>query len=282
MGASCLGVTRQSRRKPGRRYSDDQRDTCAALYDEGRTIASIAVAVGMSAYAVQRALVETGVRRRHSSEYRKGTGAGRSETLHAYRKRRRMSNALAAGRAYIPRAERLSIAEEKRRAPKPPKPESRKRSLMRRYLAEHPEVAALGMAESAIAYRARYLYDDAFRAKEIERLHRKKTAQMPCDGTLDAPTIRRLFASASECLYCGRAMRSMDKTLDHVEPRSSGGWHSVRNAVICCKRCNTAKGAKSPALWISRLPVERRDSVRRHLECVIGHPVEQAPLGFTA
>ena len=56
-----------------------------------------------------------------------------------------------------------------------------------------------------------------------------------------------------QCHYCGR---TDTLTLDHVVPQSAGGGHDDDNLVVCCKSCNSAKGAKSYGdfmAWRSRL-----------------------------
>jgi 5-methylcytosine-specific restriction endonuclease McrA len=112
-------------------------------------------------------------------------------------------------------------------------------------------------------WRIRYEYDADFKAKTIERVHRKNTARkahiaMVDDGTLTGPAIRSLFASAKQCRYCERPMRSKDKTLDHVIPLSRGGMHSIHNAAIACHSCNTGKGGRTPEEWRSGTVSRRR------------------------
>ncbi|MBS1719386.1 MAG: HNH endonuclease [Armatimonadetes bacterium] len=45
------------------------------------------------------------------------------------------------------------------------------------------------------------------------------------------------------CQYCGS---KKDLTIDHVIPRWVGGPHTWDNLVACCRRCNLAKGDKTP------------------------------------
>lgn len=113
-----------------------------------------------------------------------------------------------------------------------------------------------GVKVETARWRIRYEYDADFKAKTIERVHRKNTARkahiaMVDDGTLTGPAIRNLFASAKRCCYCERPMRSRDKTLDHVIPLSRGGMHSIHNAAIACHSCNTGKGGRTPEEWRS-------------------------------
>lgn len=44
------------------------------------------------------------------------------------------------------------------------------------------------------------------------------------------------------CCYCQKAIVAADVSIDHQIPVSRGGSNSVSNLVVCCKRCNQAKG----------------------------------------
>ena len=49
------------------------------------------------------------------------------------------------------------------------------------------------------------------------------------------------------CVYC----ESPDHpTIDHVVPRSRGGTDELSNLVLACRRCNSAKGARTPQEWL--------------------------------
>jgi len=48
------------------------------------------------------------------------------------------------------------------------------------------------------------------------------------------------------CLYCGQVQRDKLLTRDHVVPRSYGGVDRWSNVVTACRRCNVAKGGRTP------------------------------------
>lgn len=48
------------------------------------------------------------------------------------------------------------------------------------------------------------------------------------------------------CQYCGRRAPRSDLTLDHVIPRSRGGFDSWENLVLACMRCNVKKANRTP------------------------------------
>lgn len=56
------------------------------------------------------------------------------------------------------------------------------------------------------------------------------------------------------CHYCGRKVGKDALTMDHVIPVARGGRSVKSNCVPCCKECNNAKKAKTPAeIIIDRL-----------------------------
>lgn len=74
-----------------------------------------------------------------------------------------------------------------------------------------------------------------------------------CDGSIGAPasdsplTNRLLFRRDHHiCMYCGMKKTDRDLSRDHVIPRSKGGPDIWMNVVTSCKRCNNAKGDKTP------------------------------------
>lgn len=107
-------------------------------------------------------------------------------------------------------------------------------------------------------WRIRYWCDPSFRAKEIEKVQRTKAKRRKridetSDGTLTGDVIVRLFACAKHCHYCGKKMRSVEKSLDHVIPLDRGGPHSISNVVVACKPCNFSKHTSTVDEWRDRL-----------------------------
>ena len=48
------------------------------------------------------------------------------------------------------------------------------------------------------------------------------------------------------CLYCGLQFPALQLTRDHVLPKVQGGKDRWENVVTACKRCNHAKGGRTP------------------------------------
>jgi 5-methylcytosine-specific restriction endonuclease McrA len=120
-----------------------------------------------------------------------------------------------------------------------------KHPLVERFIREHPKVAAKLLRPKSLLWRARYEYDPAFRAKQILRAHARKACRNWIDdGTLTASAIGSLFAKAKRCPVCSKRMLWAYKSLDHMVPKSKGGWHSIFNVRVICKACNTKKSTK--------------------------------------
>lgn len=65
--------------------------------------------------------------------------------------------------------------------------------------------------------------------------------------------LRRIYrAQRGICPYCGgtlpveRHPKNLQATIDHVVPRSAGGWLSEGNKVLAHARCNTRKDNRMP------------------------------------
>lgn len=69
------------------------------------------------------------------------------------------------------------------------------------------------------------------------------------------------------CVYCGQEYAVEQLSVDHVQPRVKGGDRSGGNLVTACGGCNTRKGHRSLAAFLSSEPDARRHFFRlaRHV-----------------
>lgn len=95
------------------------------------------------------------------------------------------------------------------------------------------------------AQKRRYLATPAGRAAAKNGFSRRRARIRACASTVTTAQIRQLLKAARKCAYCGLRFTSKRKpTLDHVVPLARGGAHSLGNLAVCCKPCNSTKGAK--------------------------------------
>jgi len=60
--------------------------------------------------------------------------------------------------------------------------------------------------------------------------------------------------STTRCLY-NRPGAPLEKTVDHIIPRSGGGNNTSRNKISCCNDCNALKGNKTLLQFIDYLDI---------------------------
>lgn len=135
-------------------------------------------------------------------------------------------------------------------------------------------------------YRAKCLQDAKDRHKRnrsllLARKHNRKARVLKAhDGTVDNRAIRAVLSERSCCLYCGKGITEASASIDHMNPISKGGAHSVHNLVACCLRCNKRKHDKPFAEWVSTLPVMYRIRAQRVYTRKQGVVAEQERFGF--
>ena len=86
---------------------------------------------------------------------------------------------------------------------------------------------------------------------------------------------RRLAIYARDgfaCCYCGSAVEDgAVLSLDHLRPHCQGGDGSSTNLVTCCKKCNSARGKRSVAVFAKAvatyLDIDYRDILRHVRNC---------------
>lgn len=81
--------------------------------------------------------------------------------------------------------------------------------------------------------------------------------------------VQQLLAEHPLCDYC-RTPVAWDASLDHRTPIARGGRHALANLSVCCRRCNSLKGALTEAEFRELLvllallhPAARADIERR-------------------
>lgn len=78
-------------------------------------------------------------------------------------------------------------------------------------------------------------------------------------------TLDEMFDRDRRCVYCRRTIARENATIDHIVPLSQGGNDQSHNRVLCCRRCNQAKGDFSLEQWISMLILAESRVNKRHI-----------------
>lgn len=107
-----------------------------------------------------------------------------------------------------------------------------------------PAVKAKRREDSRLCKRTKYLYDEDYRLKELNRCHDRRS------HTVSDYTVEQWHDACSafsmQCAYCG-ATHSL--TMDHVIPVSKGGMTVVSNIIPACQSCNSSKQNKDMIQW---------------------------------
>ena len=52
-----------------------------------------------------------------------------------------------------------------------------------------------------------------------------------------------MWLSSPHCHWCYRKLKFSQTTIEHLRPRSHGGWDNTKNLAIACKGCNNRRGS---------------------------------------
>lgn len=85
--------------------------------------------------------------------------------------------------------------------------------------------------------------------KNINQCRRSITKQ----GDVTTKQLLTLQQNAKVCYWCGISLKKAKVHVDHYEPLSKGGLHTLSNLVISCSSCNLSKKDKSPFKFAQNL-----------------------------
>ena len=80
-----------------------------------------------------------------------------------------------------------------------------------------------------------------------QQRRRARIAGLPGRGITVADMHAMIYVQMGLCAYCERDGQKL--TLDHIIPVDQGGPHDPENACMCCKKCNSSKGDRTPDEW---------------------------------
>ena len=80
-----------------------------------------------------------------------------------------------------------------------------------------------------------------------------------------------IWRDKNTCQYCNKYHSCGELTIDHIVPRSRGGKNTWTNLVACCKKCNQAKGNKTPEearMKLIKKPIKPKKYILRYAKDV--------------
>ncbi len=100
-------------------------------------------------------------------------------------------------------------------------------------------------SDSLVVKAKKWSADNPEKRRAISRAykHRRRAIEKKGDSTADL--MEWEAGAEKKCYWCG--IKCLEKYhVDHYEPLSRGGTHTIDNLVIACQSCNLHKSAKDP------------------------------------
>lgn len=98
--------------------------------------------------------------------------------------------------------------------------------------------------------RAAWIAANPDKARLYAQTRRARQHESAGEG-LSADIVDVLLARQKQrCIACHCKLRRSRYEIDHVVPLSRGGPHCDANVQLLCRRCNRAKGAKPPEVFM--------------------------------
>ena len=93
-----------------------------------------------------------------------------------------------------------------------------------------------------------------YRLLNVVLAHRRRAKILSVsDGTVTVQAIQEMFLEFRHCPYCGIDLIPCNRHLDHKNPLSRGGLHTITNLIPCCKACNHKKSSKPYEKWLAEI-----------------------------
>lgn len=87
----------------------------------------------------------------------------------------------------------------------------------------------------------------------VRKFRDHKRRKIQNEGDVTSQQILELQQNAKTCYWCKCSLRGVIMHLDHYEPLSKGGRHTISNLVVSCQKCNHKKYAKDPIVFANSI-----------------------------
>jgi 5-methylcytosine-specific restriction endonuclease McrA len=68
------------------------------------------------------------------------------------------------------------------------------------------------------------------------------------------------------CVFCNKKLRLFEMTLEHIVPKSLGGYNYANNLTISCRKCNNSRGTIDFFYYLSI--TNNKDKIEKFKEIV--------------
>ena len=91
------------------------------------------------------------------------------------------------------------------------------------------------------------VYWQTTKGKAIKKNIRHKRRSLTKDGDVSSQQLAELLKATKRCYWCDqRFTKKITKHIDHYDPLSKSGKHTLSNLVVACPHCNQKKHADDP------------------------------------
>lgn len=89
-----------------------------------------------------------------------------------------------------------------------------------------------------------YCQSEKGKARDKNSNHRRRVKIKNSDVT--NKQLLELEKNAKVCYWCNTTLKNKKVHIDHYQPLSKDGQHTLSNLVVSCSKCNLSKNAKDP------------------------------------
>ncbi len=89
-------------------------------------------------------------------------------------------------------------------------------------------------------------YKNTSRGKAVKKNSEFNRRTKEKDGDVTTQQLLEFQNNAKVCYWCNKSLKNKKTHIDHYEPLSKGGLHTLSNLVVSCSKCNLTKNAKDP------------------------------------
>lgn len=124
-------------------------------------------------------------------------------------------------------------------------------SRCKEYTSKQQKKFYINHKDKLLEISKKYFKTEAGRASQINTRN-KRRAYLKL-GDVKTEDLLHLQQNAKKCYWCNASLKNKIIHIDHYEPLSKGGEHTLSNLVISCSKCNLHKHTKDPTMFANSI-----------------------------